>query len=64
MTGVLIRRERFEDTQTHQSEGGREMTKAEIEVMQLQAKESWASGHQQVLDKTRAFKESMLLPTP
>lgn len=64
MTGVLIRKERFEDTQTHQSEGGHEMTKAETEVMQLQAKESWTAGHRQVLDKIRTFKERMLLPTP
>ena len=40
ITCVLIRRERFGDTWTHQSEGGHVMTKAETGVMQLQAKES------------------------
>ena len=40
ITCALIRRERFGDTWTHQSEGGRVMTKAETGVMRLQAKES------------------------
>lgn len=40
MTGVLIRRERYGDTEKHWTEGGHVMTKAERGVMKLQAKES------------------------
>lgn len=70
MTGVCIRKEKFEQRHTQRMKGHVRMD-AEIEIMLLQAKKSqglpatrrsWERGLEQFLP--RAFSENMILPIP